>query len=385
VRAAVTRRIRPVAGVVVLCLALLAATEMLLRVWYPAPTRYYVWPPGLRVDFATSEAATPGVTGQGRFRTNSLGLRSDEPFADARRVVYVFGGSTAADLYLDQDEAWVSRVQQRLNQIPGQPRTWVGNLARPSLASVHNLIHFDRLLPELPRADVLVDLVGVNDLQLALKSSYLDPTPERNLDWAFALRPPEGGLASRLATVRAARFVWRTWRQARLGFVQTRDGAGYARLRECRQTAPPGNLVDALPDLGPALTEYRENLRTLAARARAYGAPILFLTQPTLWAEAMGPAEQARLLAGGLGPIKTWCEHRRYYSPRALAAGMQAFNEVLRDVCREPGMTCRDLAAALPARAAYFYDDMHFSEAGAARVAELVVGWILELAPPPPR
>ena len=236
---AMTAWLRPVAYVVLVCLLLFAATEGLLRVWYPAPARYYVWPPGLRVDFATSDAATPGVTGPARFRTNSLGLRSDEPPADARRVVYVFGGSTAADLYLDQEEAWVQRVQTGLNRVPGQPRTWVGNLARPSLASIHNVIHFDRLLPELPRADLLVDLVGVNDLQLALKSSYIEPTPERNLDWAFALRPPEGGVAGRLATVRAARFVWRTWQQARLGFVQTRDAAGYARLRECRQTAPP--------------------------------------------------------------------------------------------------------------------------------------------------
>lgn len=375
-----TAWLRPVAYVVLVCLLLFAATEGVLRVWYPAPTRYYVWPPGLRVDFATSDAATPGVTGQARFRTNSLGLRSDEPPADARRVVYVFGGSTAADLYLDQEEAWVQRVQTGLNQVPGQPRTWVGNLARPSLASIHNLIHFDRLLPELPRADLLVDLVGVNDLQLALKSSYIEPTPERNLDWAFALRPPEGGVAGRLATVRAARFVWRTWQQARLGFVQTRDAAGYARLRECRQTAPPANLVDVLPDLTPALDEYRRNLRALGARARVYGAPMLFLTQPTLWAKEMGPAERLRLLAGGLGPIRTWCRHQRYYAPAALAAGMQAFNDVLRDVCREPGMTCRDLAAALPPRANYFYDDMHLSEAGAARVAELVVGWILELA-----
>jgi lysophospholipase L1-like esterase len=371
------------ASVLAACGLMLVVAELVLRAWYPAPTRYYVWPPGLRVDFATSDAATPGVTGQARFRTNSLGLRSDEPPADARRVVYVFGGSTAADIYLDQEEAWVQRVQTGLNQVPGRPRTWVGNLARPSLASIHNLIHFDRLLPELPRADLLVDLVGVNDLQLALKSSYIEPTPERNLDWAFALRPPEGGVAGRLATVRTARFVWRTWQQARLGFVQTRDAAGYARLRDCRQTAPPGNLVGVLPDLTRALDEYRRNLRALAARARAYGAPMLFLTQPTLWAKEMRPAERLRLLAGGLGPIKTWCTHQRYYAPAALASGMQAFNDVLRDVCREPGMTCRDLAATLPPRADYFYDDMHFSEAGAARVAELVVGWILDLAPPP--
>ena len=186
-----TGRLRPVLVVLGLCLFLLAATEGLLRVWYPAPTRHYVWPPGLRMDFASTEAATPGVTGRGRFRTNSLGLRSDEPFADARRIVYVFGGSTAADLYLDQEEAWVSRVQQELNRMPGQPRTWVGNLARPSLASVHNLIHFDRLLPELPRADLLVDLVGVNDLQLALKSSY--PRAHAGAESRLGVRPPPAG------------------------------------------------------------------------------------------------------------------------------------------------------------------------------------------------
>jgi lysophospholipase L1-like esterase len=375
-------RLRWGAYLALLCGLTLAAGEIVLRVWYPAPTRHYVWPPNLRVDFAPTDAATPGVAGRGRFWTNSLGLRSDEPFADAGWVVYVLGGSTAADLYLDQEEAWVHLVQQGLNRSPGQPRTWVGNLARPSLASIHNLIHFERLLPELPRADLFVNLVGVNDLQLALKSSYLDaPTPETHLAWAFAHRPPEGDPGSRLATVRAARFVWQTWRQTRLGLVQTRTAEGYARLRECRQTAPAANLVDVLPDLGPALAEYRRNLQALVERARTYGAPMLFLTQPTLWAAEMGPADRERLLAGGLGPIKTWCTHQRYFSPRALAEGMRAFNDVLRDVCRAPGIPCRDLAAAVPSRAEYFYDDMHLSEAGARLVAERVVGWILELPP----
>jgi hypothetical protein len=375
----VSTRLGRLAPVVLLVGLTLAAVEIVLRAWYPAPARHYVWPPNLRVDFAPDDAATPGVSGRGRFRTNSLGLRSDEPFA-AGRILYVLGGSTAADLYLDQEETWAHLVQQGLNRSPGQPTTWVGSLARPSLASVHNLVHFEHLLPELPRADLFVNLVGVNDLQLALKSSYLDaPTSETHLTWAFALRPPEGGLERRLATVRAARFVWQAWRQTRLGFVQTRTAEGYARLRQCRQTAPSAHLVDVLPDLGPALAAYRVNLEALAERARAYGAPMLFLTQPTLWRAEMGPAERGRLLAGGLGPIKTWCLHQRYFSPRALAEGMGAFNDVLRDVCRSPGVLCRDLAAAVPPRAEYFYDDMHLSEAGARLVAQLVVGWVLEL------
>src|SRR5262245_46037837 len=308
---------QPAVYLALLGVLVVGVAEVVLRTTNPVPTRHYVWPPNLRMDFGPTDAATPGVTGRGRFWTNSLGLRSDEPFADAGRVLYVLGGSTAADLYLDQDEAWVHLVQEALNRRPDRPRTWIGNLARPSLASVHNLIHLERLLPELPHADLLVNLIGVNDLQLALKSSYLDAaTPERHLAWAFALRPPDGGVSSELATVRAARLVWQTWRQSRLGLVQTRTAEGYARLRECRQTAPAANLVDVLPDLRPALDAYRGNLQALVERSRTYGAPMLFLTQPTLWAETMAPAERARLLAGGLGPIKTWCEHRRYYSPR---------------------------------------------------------------------
>ena len=68
---------------------------------------------------------------------------------------------------------------------------------------------------------------------------------------------------------------------------------------------------------------------------------------------------------------------------RLSAAGLEAgFNDVLRDVCRSPGILCRDLAAAVPPRAEYFYDDMHLSEAGARLVAQLVVGWVLELPLP---
>jgi hypothetical protein len=63
---------------------------------------------------------------------------------------------------------------------------------------------------------------------------------------------------------------------------------------------------------------------------------------------------------------------------------MRAFNDVLRDVCRRDGGPCRDLAASVPARAEYFYDDMHLSERGARLVAELVTGWILELPLAPP-
>ena len=262
--------------------------------------------------------------------------------------MYVLGGSTAADLYLDQEEAWVHLVQEGLNRRPGQPRTWVGNLARPSLASLHHLIHLERLLPELPRADLLVALVGVNDLQLALKSSYLDAGDARDAP-RVGVRPPAADGRGRGRPGDGARGAPRLADLA-ADASRVRSDADRGRLR----AAPAVPADGAGREPGRRAARSRAGARTSTAgiswrsppRARSYGAPMLLLTQPTLWAAEMGPAERARLLAGGLGPIKTWCAHQRYYSPRALAEGMRAFNDVLRGVCRQPDVPCRDLAAA---------------------------------------
>jgi hypothetical protein len=65
---------------------MLVTAETVLRVWYPVPTRYYC---GRRTSsrLRAVRRGDPGVAARGRFRTNRLGLRSDQPFADARRVV----------------------------------------------------------------------------------------------------------------------------------------------------------------------------------------------------------------------------------------------------------------------------------------------------------
>lgn len=357
----------------------LIGSEFFLRALLPAPQNYYIWPPNMYVVFEPSEAATPGVSGPGRFRTDSLGLRSDEPPPDRKQTIYVFGGSTAIDVFLDQDRAWVQQLQTKLNMATGEPKTWVGNLARSSMATLHNLLMFEYLLPELPKPDLFVNLVGVNDLQLALKSSYLrDMTMETHMSWTFSERPARGGFWHRLALVRFYERIADWWEKSRLGPTQTYNADGYITWRKCRRKAPPENIVDRLPDLTAALAEYEKNLNELVDRGNAYGAATIFLTQPTIWSDHMGPQETDRLLAGGIGPNNVWCEEHRYYSPRALAEGMAKFNATLLDVCRRRNLFCIDLAAKVPKDARYFYDDMHVSNAGADLVSDIVARSILE-------
>jgi len=360
----------------------LAGSEVFLRFLLPPPPqRYYIWPPNLHVVFNPSDEATPGIKGPGHFIANSLGLRSDEPWPDRQRTIYVFGGSTTADVYLDQAEAWASLLQSYLNQKTGQPRTWVGNLARSSLASINNLLQFEHLIPDLPRADLFLNLIGVNDLQLALKSSYLrEMTMDIHMSWTFSQMPVPGFWAS-LALVRFYHRIadWRS--KTNLGPTQTYNADGYIAWRRCRATAPKAKLVDELPDLTVALNEYRRNLDLLVDRAQTYGAPMVFLTQPAIWAADMALEDAALLLAGGLGPNNVWCDEQRYYTPRALAEGLDRFNQVTLAVCRDRGLFCVDLAALVPKKRENFYDDMHFNEAGARLVARILANAIAERFP----
>lgn len=359
-------------GVFLIVLALVGA-EVFLRFLEPEPQGHFIWPPHMHVVFQPSDESTPGISGPGHFTTNSLGLRSDEPLVDRERTIYVFGGSTAIDVYLDQREAWVTRLQDKLNAMPGQPKTWVGNLARSSMATLHNLLQFEYLIPELPKADLFVNLVGVNDLQLALKSSYLpDMTREDHMSWTFTQRPSDGDFWERLAVVRFYGRI-RDWiKKAEIGVTQTYNADGFIIWRRCRQAAPEDKLVREMPDLTEPLATYRRNLNELADRAAQYGAPTVFLTQPTIWSDQMRPEDKALLLAAGLGPNNVWCEDQRYFSAEAMANGMAAFNEVLRDVCRERGLICVDLAARVAKSGDNFFDDMHFNEQGADLVATIV-------------
>jgi len=51
---------------------------------------------------------------------------------------------------------------------------------------------------------------------------------------------------------------------------------------------------------------------------------------------------------------------------------LDLYNQELMSVCAEKGVACFDLASAVPHDEAYFYDAVHFTEAGAALVADRV-------------
>lgn len=353
----------------------LVLAEAILRIAAPATPGggLYVWTPGIERSFHPVPGRMQGVAGTSTFRTSSLGLRADELAPDATPKVLAVGGSTTECLYLDQDEAWPALMQERLG-----PDAWVGNAGVSGRLTRDHVVQLEHLLPALPRLDRVVLLIGVNDLMLVLGQgeSYdprgLDAPGERERAFlrAFDVVPRAQDPAGFPRSTALWRRVLVPWKR-RLSPPQVQDDAGaiYATWRAHRADA--SSWIDALPDLGPALAEYDRNVRALARVCSDAGARPLFLTQPCLWTADAPPEIAARFWMGGVGAYQKE-PGAAYYTAGALADGMARFNAALVETCAAVGADCLDLAAVVPPDPAAFYDDVHFSEEGARRVAEAV-------------
>ena len=316
----------------------------------------------------------PGVSTEARFRVNSVGLRGDELTADKDLVVLALGGSTTECVFLDQDETWPAILQKRLTQDGW--KAWVGNAGLSGRTTRENVPQLRQLLAQLPATRIVVLLIGANDLvsRLSLGEQYR-PMPVLDAETEALLVPKAFSMfplryASDLPIWQRTELWTRTsaaMRSLRLRVEHVEDQAGrsYVVRRERRRSA---RRTDALPDLTTALREYTENVERMIAIA-AGRVQLVFITQPAMWTDGLSPDLDALLWIGEAGSRK---EDPVYYSPRALAEGLERYDEALLRVCSTHDLACLDLASRLPKDASVFYDDLHFNRRGAELVASIV-------------
>ena len=363
--------------------ALLLA-ELVLRVFTPAQDVYRIYPPGLDQTFRPGPGIMPGVGPQARFHVNALGFRGDELPEGACYRILALGGSTTECGFVDQDVAWPQLVQTELAEASGAC-VWVANAGRSGFTSRRHVMQLRHLLEQEPRFDVVLLLVGVNDLCKRLESGAEEP-PEDELTPAgvgvwqcFSVVPrgadPTKSFLERTALADVARGLKNLLPDAT---QQDRTGKKYKRWRRNRRNAT--EFRGELPDLERALAAYVSNLRECAELARAADTRLVLMTQPSLWRPEL-PVELRRLLwLGGTGDY----QHEiglPYYGAEALAEGMQLYNDALRALADEQGLELIDLAPELPKDGTSFYDDVHFNDAGSRRVAELVTSFLLAHSP----
>ena len=364
----------------------LVFAELVLRVFLPTPSRYFAMTPNLQATFS-AQLHAKGIQGPTVFKVNSMGFRSREwstNRASEYRIVCL-GGSTTESLLNDQDRIWTTLLEKRLGELPDGRRAWVGNMGKAGLTSRHHVVQLKHL--NLYDPDLIVVLVGSSDFMSRLKQGDKNPNladppeDERTLEeQAFAALPDEF-LWDQPATWYRTTRLWRRmsvlFGRSVLTGSQQQDQYGLS-LERWRAMRANGKRSDKLPALEASLDSYERTLKQIVGLAQNFGAPIVLLTQPSIWRAGLTDQEKGQLWMGGVGDFRDE-PGSLYYEPEALERGIDAYNQRLLNVCRKTTAHCIDLAKAVPKSTDYFYDDEHFTDRGQELVAGRVAEGVLPL------
>jgi lysophospholipase L1-like esterase len=350
------RTVRRLRVVFVQLLLILIVGEALLHIYNPLPFRVrgnrIVLPVHQRYTFHNDGVRKlDAVTHNSR---NSLGFRGPEPPKDlsTRLSVVTIGGSTTECLFLTDGKTWTDRLAQTL--APKFPDLWVNNAGLDGQSTYGHLILLRDFVDDLhPR--VAVFLIGANDIGLDAGNPYdASLTPPQS-----AARAAVAFLTDHIELAGLAQNVVRVARARSGGF-----GHGEIDLRTIRHLEhDPANTAATIAKFSTSLPAFAARVAMIIEECRRHGIEPVLVTQPWLNGDAIDPTTGVNLATIQVrGPAngRLWWQVQELY------------NDVTRRAAAADGVLLIDAARELPKDSRYFYDFMHYTNEGAARLGDIV-------------
>ena len=291
---------------------------------------------------------------------NSLGFRGPEPpaeFARALTIVTV-GGSTTECFDLAEDKTWPHDLAVNLQR--SFRDLWLNNAGLSGNSTFGHYILMQDYLVKL-RPKVVIFLVGINDLGIRGERDFdqrIHGVNFRSLERFLASVAVHSELAT--AALNLYRFYFpksvminnqndpQETDLTKLRHFEVSDAARAAMLKEHRDHY---------------LRPYKARLEKLITICREHNILPVLLTQPVLYGEGVDAATGVdlghRFVAQDMDGVTAW-------------QVLELYNDVTREVGREQGVLVIDLAREMPKNSAYYFDLMHYTNAGAARVADII-------------
>ncbi|GAB3695787.1 hypothetical protein GCM10027592_18020 [Spirosoma flavus] len=303
----------------------------------------------------------PSVERNAIHTKNSLGFRGEEPpknWSDHLTVLTV-GGSTTECFFLGDGSDWPARFAQRMH--PQMSNLWVNNAGLNGHSTFGHQVLLDDYLLKL-HPNVILFLIGINDVgkdkmdgfdNTMLKNTYVDLGDAwwKNLGRTIAQNSEVVGLI---------RLVSRGIITQKLNFHDN----------IYRPVHPGDTLRIALTDLQDKLAlvknflpAYRERVMKLVNTCRQKGIEPILITQPLLVGFGKDPVSQT-----DLGKFRV----DKNENGELCWKRLEVYNDVTRAVAAGLQVHLVDLARKMPKSSEYYYDDMHFTEAGASKVSEVL-------------
>ena len=342
---------------VYLVIIFVLAAEIILRIYNPFNTGIKGDKIVLRINmqYEVENNKIPVLEKKIIHSKNSLGFRGPEkPIKwDDYFTIITVGGSTTECCYLADGKTWSDNLYRKLSG--SFPRLWVNNAGFGGHSSFGHLILLQDYLVKLHPKMILM-LVGCNDLareDLSASDKYSMKGTYGSIASFFTKNSELANLSANMLRVKRAKTKHLTdsyinLDQKKFDTITVSDKVILAKIKNHER--------QWLPD-------YKKRLDSIVKISRANGIDLVLLTQPSLFGKGIDPITNADLE-----------KHRLYDDVNGLQWWkiMERYNDITRQVALENDIFLIDLAREMPKSSLYFYDIVHFTNAGAEKVSEII-------------
>src|SRR4051812_7134759 len=327
-----------------------AVLETGLRIYNPVVHTVHgdeVVPPA-NTDEVRNNRGIAGIAPVVHIHQNSVGFRGADPPPDLadRLSIITIGGSTTHSSAQADDRTWTAVLGDEVARC--FKRTWINNAGFDGHTSrAHIQLVRDYIVSLHPKVALM--LVGANELYADGLLSHDHEQIGIDLQRDIGIKGALKRLLNHSDVVSLALTIYRSYRarEAGLNWSHQMTGAamppdGEAKLAAAREAQPA----------------YAERLDVLIQLLRkAHTIPVL-MTQPTFGGDGRDPTTGNDL------------SHLWYGEFWSRSFGV--YNDTMRQTAKRDEVHLIDLARLMPKDTKYYYDPMHYTDAGARKVAALV-------------
>ena len=315
----------------------------------------------------------PGLKKVVSYKRNEFGLRSLSmtKYEKPQDVIRIFctGGSTTQQLPQQTEDTWCGLLEIKLNERYNGSgfRIETASYGGGGLRAIDNAKYIQEYIDRID-PDIVVTLLGINDLALNGGPDYVYRSPAGELDkitWNIK------------NNLRKYSQLRRRWHELRLlyaiktGRTIVKFNDKLPSLTKKYRSLKYQESIDRNPD---PIHEFSDVVSWTAEYLTDKGIALILLGQPVLWDKEMIQEDRNALwfpIATPKGPVRT--------SGAWLVTEMGKYNNVQKQVAfKRNNVYYVDLDAVIPKDLKHFFDDCHFTDLGSLAVLENTLPTIIE-------